>query len=165
MFAHAENVPQISKVKIMNPLRPSRLQAPAPRAVPAPYVFPVSAQAPAPAPDQGPAPVQVPTTAPDLDLVALAGQSVRSCLGEGGAFPPQVFAPDLPQVGHVRRADSVEWRQLRRGCHMGCTPRQIESEDPGGVRGGVPVQPLEAVGSPQEWGTLWSLRELERPAG
>ncbi|KAJ8361697.1 hypothetical protein AAFF_G00430880 [Aldrovandia affinis] len=155
-------------MQMTSSLTTSRAKGLPPRSVSAPYVFHVHAQAPAPAPDQGPAPVQVPTTAPDLDLVALAGQSGPFMFGRGkGRFPPQVFAPDLPQVGarEESRFGRVE-ETAPEGMLYGLYPRQIESEDSERSPRWSPCPtPWRQWVPHRSGGTLWSLRELERPAG
>ncbi|KAJ8362396.1 hypothetical protein AAFF_G00375860 [Aldrovandia affinis] len=72
-----------------------------------------------------------------------------------GRFPPQVFAPDLPQVGarEESRFFGVEATAPEGTSYGLYPPRQVESEDSGGESEVESLSnPLEAVGSPQEWG-------------
>ncbi|KAJ8358477.1 hypothetical protein AAFF_G00436970 [Aldrovandia affinis] len=110
-----------------------------------------------PRPRRGGRPLSVPTTAPDLDLAALAGQPGPFMFGRGrGRFPPQVFAPDLPQVGarEESRSGRVE-ETAPEGMSYGLyPPRQVPESEDSGEESGVESlsNPLEAVGTPQEWG-------------
>ncbi|KAJ8361962.1 hypothetical protein AAFF_G00409170 [Aldrovandia affinis] len=157
LVAHVGNEPQRSKTKTMSPLKPSRLQAPAPRAVSAPYVFPVSAQAPAPAPDKGLAPVEGPSTAPDLGWAALDGQSGPFMFGRGRArLPPQASASEPPQVGarEESRSGGVEATAPEGTSYGLYPPRQVPESEDSGEESGVESlsNPLEAGATPQEWG-------------